>query len=51
MGFRLFNILIGIVLAFEFCHDITIMKMTIFNKVKLHQHKFKYICFPAQKYK
>ena len=31
-GFWLFNILIDIVLTFEFCHDITVWKMTIFDK-------------------
>ena len=32
-GFRLFDSSIGIVLTFEFGHDITIMKMAIFDKV------------------
>ena len=33
MGFWLFDISIDIILTFEFCHDITIWKMTIFYKV------------------
>ena len=32
-GFRLFNSLIDIVLIFEFGHDISILKVTIFGKV------------------
>ena len=33
-GFRLFDILIDIVLTLEFCHNITIWKMTIFDEVQ-----------------
>ena len=32
-GFRLFYSLIDIILTFEFGHDITILKMTIFDNV------------------
>ena len=33
VGFWLFDISIDIILTSEFCHDITIWKMTIFYKV------------------
>ena len=32
-GFRLFDISIDMVLTFEFGHDITILKMAIFNQL------------------
>ena len=42
-GFRFFDSSIDIVLIFEFNHDLTIMKMTIFEKsitciLKMNQH-------------
>ena len=32
-GFRLFDVLIDVVSTFEFCHNITMWKMVIFDKV------------------
>ena len=40
-GFRLFDIVMDIVLTRKFCHNIMIWKMTIFDidiKLKLNQH-------------